>query len=257
MSNVFHRLLLSILTLIAAHAYAEDIPFEKALEAAAVKQDRLDDLLARSLILGNGDVNGLLYSQGQNLILRLTKNDVWDARIDTSGDPPLLKIDIKNKKLIGPTHGPIYSWDKPYPCPRVCGHVIFGDSPLVAMWRTIRAEGKNNDFQWRDGAAVMSIEGAAGASNGYALSRLDFSTGEFPTLRVKVSGTPNAQFFVDVMAAGNRPIFGTRWIETPESEEERTFTLPPGQRVESIILYTWTTPTCATCGIATCTSSAA
>ncbi len=241
MKNVRHLFLSCILTLIVTQARAEDIPFEKALDAAAVGQDRLDNLLERSLILGNGDVNGLLYSQGGNLILRLTKNDVWDARIDTSGDPPLLKIDIKNKKLTGPTHGPIYSWDKPYPCPRVCGQVILGDSPLTAMWRTIRAGGKHNDFQWHDGAAVMSIEGAPGASNGYALSPLDFSTDECPTLRVKLSGTANAQFFVDVMATGNRPIFGTKWIKTPESEGERTFTLPPGQQVEAVILYTWTT----------------
>ena len=78
------------------------IPYPEALDAAAVRQEQLSDIMENSLILGNGDINGLLWEQGGALTLRLTKNDVWDARIDTSEDPPLLKIDVKNKKLAGP-----------------------------------------------------------------------------------------------------------------------------------------------------------
>ena len=84
-----------------ASAAAGEIPFPGAVDSAAVRQDRLDDVLENALILGNGDVNALLYAKGPGLVLRLTKNDVWDSRIDTSMNPPLLKVDIKGKRLIG------------------------------------------------------------------------------------------------------------------------------------------------------------
>jgi len=218
------------------------VPYLSALDAAAVTEDRLDNIMENSLILGNGDINGILYSSGPNLILRLTKNDVWDARVDTSEDPPLLKIDIKGKKLDGPLGGPIPSWDKPYPCPRACAHVIIGQGGEIApSWRQIRAEGDQNSVEFRDGAAVMSIEGRAEASNGYAFEPLNLATGDFPTLRVRLSGTSNARFYIDVMSAADGVILGSKWIDMPTASEERTFNLPPGNQIGSIVLYTWTT----------------
>ncbi len=55
------------------------IPFPAALEAAAIRQERLDPIFDHSLILGNGDINGLLFEREGNLFLRVTKNDVWDT----------------------------------------------------------------------------------------------------------------------------------------------------------------------------------
>jgi hypothetical protein len=63
---------------------AEKIPFAEALDAAAVVQDRLSDINRRALVLGNGDLSGLLWERNGLLCLRVTKNDVWDGR----GDEP-------------------------------------------------------------------------------------------------------------------------------------------------------------------------
>ena len=86
----------------------------------------------------------------------------------------------------------------------------------------------------------MAIAGQAGASNGFAYGPLDVSTDRYPTLRLKLSGTGNARFYVDVMAPDHSYFFASRWIDSPPTTEERTFSLPPGKQVGQIILYTWT-----------------
>ena len=75
------------------------IPFPMALDEAAVVQERLDDVLDNSLILGNGDINALLFATRAGLTLNLTKNDVWDARVDSSAEKPLLKVDIAAHRM--------------------------------------------------------------------------------------------------------------------------------------------------------------
>jgi len=233
------------------------VPFPQALDSAAIVQDRCDDLLDRSCIIGNGDINALVYSDSGNLLLRLSKNDVWDARFDTSQDPPLLPIRKIRELAQGdwlktgaygggylnpdgsPYNGP-NSWDKPYPCPLSCGVIRLGDRPLQPHWRLHRAEGEHNAFV-RDGACgVMSIAGRQGASNGFAYGGLEYSTDPDARLRVQVSGTANARYYVDVLGPGNSVVFGSGWIDTPQSPEERVFNLPPKARITTIVLYTWT-----------------
>jgi hypothetical protein len=85
---------------------AEKIPFVEALNAAAVVPDRLDDINRHALVLGNGDLSGLLWERNGVLCLRVTKNDVWDARVDTSRDPPMLQVDIPNQKWKGGSSSP-------------------------------------------------------------------------------------------------------------------------------------------------------
>ena len=250
--------LLAILALpVVLLAAGGPIPFPKALDAAAIAVERLDDIREHSLILGNGDVNALLYSDGSTLALRLTKNDVWDARLDTSSDPPLLPIARIKELAKGdwpkggrfgggwlnpdgtPYSGP-NSWSKPYPVPRTCGIVRLGHGPATPAWRRIRAQGTRNAWERRGNATVMSIEGKEGASNGWALSPLDLPTDDYTTLRVRLAGSENARFFIDLLDPGRRDIFGHRWMESPTTPEERVFKLPAGQRVGSIVLYTWT-----------------
>lgn len=233
------------------------IPFPKALDAAAISMDRLDSILEHGLILGNGDVNALLHSDGGAIVLRLTKNDVWDARLDSKLDPPLPTMKrIKEMTASGGIAGGGRAWilpegskwrgpdsyhAHPYPCPRVCGVVRIGTGSAKPVWRCIRRQGSRNAFERRGGVTVMSIEGKAGASNGYCLSPLTLTTDQYRTLRVKISGTPNAKFFIDVMGPGSKPIFPGKWIVTPTTAEERTFDLPAGNKIGSLILYTWTT----------------
>ena len=70
--------------LFALPANAEEIPFPAALDAAAVVQSRISDIHREALVLGNGDLIGLLWERNGTLCLRVAKNDMWDARIDTS-----------------------------------------------------------------------------------------------------------------------------------------------------------------------------
>jgi hypothetical protein len=118
---------LSLLSLVG-FAQAASLPFAGALDAASVHQTRLDEIHRRALPLGNGDLNALLYDRDGVLCLRLTKNDIWDARIDTSQDPPLLKMDVRNRSWSGGTNR-VSSWsDHPYPQPR-CAAVVRIGSP--------------------------------------------------------------------------------------------------------------------------------
>ncbi|GAG27151.1 unnamed protein product [marine sediment metagenome] len=74
------------------------IPYPAALGGVAVVEDHLDDIGRRALVVGNGDLNALLWESGGALRMRVTKNDLWDARIDTSKDPELLRMDIRKRK---------------------------------------------------------------------------------------------------------------------------------------------------------------
>ena len=56
---------LLLVTAVLSAAGAQTVPFRSALDEAAVVQERLDDVLDNSLILGNGDVNALLFGTRQ------------------------------------------------------------------------------------------------------------------------------------------------------------------------------------------------
>ncbi|MCX6927301.1 MAG: hypothetical protein NT154_29465, partial [Verrucomicrobia bacterium] len=100
--------------------------FHQALDSAAIKQGTLASLTENCLILGNGDLNGLLYAGSSSLLLRLTKNDVWDARNDTSQDPPLMQVNVTNHTWSGGANGVTPSYNLPYPCPLTCAVVSIG-----------------------------------------------------------------------------------------------------------------------------------
>jgi len=234
------------------------IPFPKALSGAEIRVEKLRSPLD-ALIIGNGDINALVWSEENTVVLSLTKNDVWDARLDTSNDPPLPTLarikemgraggEIGIKTPIGQVILPAdMEWSgrdsyhsHAYPCPRACARLVLGEPPTKPVWRQIRAQGADNSWERRGNATVMSIKGQKEASNGYAYGPLDFSTDDYPTLRIHLSGSENARFFVDVMGTGQGVVFGSGWKETPTQPEERTFKLPAGRKVTSIILYTWT-----------------
>ena len=105
-------------------ASAAEVPFPAALDAAAIVESRISDINREALVLGNGDLNGLLWERNTALCLRVAKNDVWDARIDTSQDVPLMQVDVPNQKWSGGGYPP--SWRKPYPQPRCAAVIVVG-----------------------------------------------------------------------------------------------------------------------------------
>ena len=229
------------------------IPFVQALDRAAISVERLDSITEQALIIGNGDINALVYSDSGNLELVLTKNDVWDARLDTTLDPPLPTLArIKelargkwpNRTLVLPKgstwEGPDSYHANPYPCPRACARLVMGANKRRPKWRQVRAQGQHNTWTFRDNAGIMSIKGGAGASNGWEIDLPDVSTDDYTTLRVTLSGSANAQYYIDVMDAWNKVIFATKWQTTPLERETCLFALPSGQQADSVILYTQT-----------------
>ena len=232
---------------------APTIPFVEALDGASISVDRLDDILKYALIVGNGDINALVYTDSGNIELVLTKNDVWDARLETALDPPLPTLarikelaqgDWPDRNEILPAGvewtGPDSYHAHPYPCPRACARLVLGMRPAQGRWRRIRAQGRHNGWEFRNGAAVMSIAGDAGASNGWQCESPAFSTDDYDTMELTLSGSANARYYVDVMDLWGNVIFATKWQETPTETTTRLFVLPAGKQADSVILYTQT-----------------
>ena len=96
-------------------------PFPAALKAAAVHVAKLPNM-ASGLLVGNGEMNAVVYADGSNLRIRIAKNDCWDVRVDTKSDPPLPHIDPATGKVTG--HGAVESWKKPYPTALPCAEIV-------------------------------------------------------------------------------------------------------------------------------------
>ena len=73
---------------------APPIAYPDALAAAAVSESTISDIRDQGLVTGNGEMNAIVYSTGNDLHLRINKNDCWDMRVDTQDDPPLPVVDV-------------------------------------------------------------------------------------------------------------------------------------------------------------------
>jgi hypothetical protein len=99
----------SLLFISAVAASAQDtIPYPSALDAAAVMQTDISNIASRGMIVGNGEMNGIVYSSGNDMYVRVTKNDVWDGRVNTSGDPALPVINPATHSFTGANGAPCY-----------------------------------------------------------------------------------------------------------------------------------------------------
>jgi hypothetical protein len=58
----------------------------KVLAEACPVMDKLEATPQNSYPLGNGDQTGLLGGNEKEFLLNITKNDVWDRRLDSSND---------------------------------------------------------------------------------------------------------------------------------------------------------------------------
>jgi hypothetical protein len=149
---------------------AQVIPFAAALDDASISVKRLDDILEYALLIGNGDINALVYENSGNVEIVLTKNDVWDARLDTKLDPllPTLKRIKELNRGAWPDRGQILpegsTWQgpdsysaHPYPCPRACARLILGTCPVESNPSSLPTTRARLDLR----RAVARIDGAA------------------------------------------------------------------------------------------------
>lgn len=109
------KLLVGVLItiLFTLEVYAQTIPFPGALDNSAIVQSSICSVDTNGIIIGNGDINALIYSGNDQLIMHLAKNDVWDARLITEKDMPLLRVDVEKHTWEGGGQPP--SWNHPYP----------------------------------------------------------------------------------------------------------------------------------------------
>ncbi len=104
---------IALLILLKIPLFAQEIPYPDAINKAAIIQSSIANIDTNGMNIGNGDINALIYSENDNLIMHLAKNDVWDARLVTEEDPPLLNVDVKEHSWMG--GGRPASWNYPYP----------------------------------------------------------------------------------------------------------------------------------------------
>ncbi|MDQ1257260.1 MAG: hypothetical protein QG656_1863 [Candidatus Hydrogenedentes bacterium] len=172
-----------VMMLYSKTVHGEDVvPFPAALERSAIAEATFDEAINDALVLGNGDLNGLLYAEKGDVVFRITKNDVWDARLDTTLDPPLPTL--KRLKELGASDtwtdrewilpegstwkGPDSYSAHPYPCPRACAVLrIAGGAakPLAAKLDIQRAMA---DVFAADGRTRLLCVADANAVVGYS-----------------------------------------------------------------------------------------
>lgn len=103
-------------------------PYAAALRDAGVTLTDLHDGQRQGLILGNGDLYGIVWEKDSSLYMRITKNDIWDARLDASQDGEMPKVDIKSGIISGSTSGPP-SYGNTFPQPRCAAALRLGPLP--------------------------------------------------------------------------------------------------------------------------------
>ena len=216
------------------------------------------------MIVGNGDINALVHSRGSRVIISLTKNDVWDARLLTENDPPLPTMK-RLKELVAagwPANGNkewilpgATNYDgndsyhaNPFPCPLQCAEVVLNCSVAgsssqreAGFVEMIRAQGSLNEFAREGATGIMRIKGNAEASNGfrYELNALSGAR-VFPQIDVTLRGTSNTAF-CGYHGYEQRNMLQQRLAaNTPRKARTFTYDLPGDKTFSSIILYTWT-----------------
>ncbi len=131
LTSLFPKSLITGAIVLGAHSTAvgmEAPPFKEPLSQANVTLSEMKNPHFEGLVIGNGDLYGLVWDRDGELFLRMTKNDIWDARVDTSEDPPIPTVDISGGTVTG-IRGDTPSWKKLYPQPRCAIALRLGELP--------------------------------------------------------------------------------------------------------------------------------
>ncbi len=218
---------------------AAEIPFPKALEEANVSLSSMADGQGESLMLGNGDLYGIVWRKGGGLYMRITKNDIWDARVDTSKDGPVPRIDVRTRKITGATGAPP-SYKLPYPHPRCATGLKLGptESTGAFSWRCIRTATKHSLIPTEgESGAAMTVAGRALESTGYRVVLPPGTTASAFTFTVK--GAKNTEYYIDVFNTAGKNIYASKWTPSPAAGKQLDIALP-NEALRDIVLYTRT-----------------
>jgi len=220
MKNSAEWLIITMASFCIASAVAGEIPFPKALGEANVSLSSMHDGQRESLMLGNGDLYGIVWEKEGSLFMRITKNDIWDARVDTSGDGPLPHVDMATGKITGSTGAPP-SYDKLYPQPRCATALRLGPlGPAGTLeWSCARGATKYALTPDADSlGAIMEVGGNTGESTGYQASLPDNTMAS--SLSMSIKGAANAHYYIDIFGKGGKPVYASGWTESPVAEKQ-------------------------------------
>ena len=214
------------------------IPFPDALAAANVTLKAMNNGNTESLMLGNGDLYGIVWKRSGSLFMRITKNDIWDARVDTSHDGASPTVDVATGKVAG-SRGAPPSYKKLYPQPRCAGALRFGNPGVAFSWHCIRGAPVNTLTPTKDrSGASMEVGGGVGASNGYQVTLPGNPV--VSSFHMTLKGSQNALYYIDLFDSKGKPVKKFGWTKSPVVQTEIIVDLEP-KRVNSIVIYTWTT----------------
>ncbi len=140
--NIIRLLQVSWFTaILLATGLAADIPYPAALEAAAVNLPDVSDISKKGLIVGNGELNAVVYSSGNEIRLRVSKNDCWDMRINTEENSPLPIVDVAKQTFTGEQGKAQPSWEKyVHPTAIPCTDIALDAPSGQTAWKSAKLD---------------------------------------------------------------------------------------------------------------------
>jgi len=120
---------------------AGGIPYPAALDAAAVTLPDVADISKKGLVVGNGELNAIVYSSGNDIRLRVSKNDCWDMRINTEENPPLPTVDVAKQTFTGEQGKATPGWEKyVHPTALPCTDIALAAPNGQTAWKSARLD---------------------------------------------------------------------------------------------------------------------
>jgi hypothetical protein len=120
---------------------ANEIPHPAALDAAAVVLPDVADISKKGLVVGNGELNAIVYSSGNEIRLRVSKNDCWDMRINTEENPPLPTVDVAKQSFTGEQGKAPPSWEKyVHPTALPCTDIALAPPAGQTAWKSAKLD---------------------------------------------------------------------------------------------------------------------
>jgi hypothetical protein len=115
---------------------SQKIPYPSALNSSMISETDLSNLQSEGLVIGNGELNAIVYTSGNDIHLRISKNDSWDMRINTYSDPPMPTVNAAASSFTG-TPGAPPSWNNyDYPTGLPCADVTLSGGTGQTSWET-------------------------------------------------------------------------------------------------------------------------
>jgi hypothetical protein len=120
---------------------ATEVPYPKALDAAAVSLSDLSDISKKGLVVGNGELNAIVYTADHQIRLRLSKNDCWDMRIETKDNAPIPTVDVARQNYTGNQGDAQPGWDRyVHPTALPCSDVSLSPAKGQTSWKNAKLD---------------------------------------------------------------------------------------------------------------------